>query len=201
MPTRKKSNEKFVYQLKVTLLDIRPLIWRRIQVLSDTTLGELHLTLQTVMGWSESHLHEFVISGTIYEEVEDDMEEDEHFEDESTAKLADVITGKNEMFRYVYDPGDSWEHEILVEKILPVEKDVRYPVCLEGERACPVEDCGGAPGYEELLEALGDPSHPEHEDMFEWLPGDFDPEKFDVAAVNKMLRLAVSRSQEPSFLM
>jgi len=200
MPTRKKSDEKLVYQLKVTLPDSKPQIWRRIRVLNDITLYELHWTLQTVMGWTNSHLHEFTISGTAYGDSEDDdLEED--IEDEKIVKLGQVITKEKERFHYLYDFGDSWEHEIVVEKILPVEKGVRYPVCMEGERACPVEDCGGTEGYEALLEALGDPSHPEHEDMFEWLPGDFDPEKFDVAAVNKMLRLAVSRPKEPPFLM
>ena len=87
----------------------------------------------------------------------------------------------------MYDFGDGWEHDILVEKILPIEKGIHYPVCIDGKRACPPEDCGGPFGYEELLEILKDPSHPEHEEKFEWLPGDFDSEKFDIKYINREL--------------
>lgn len=195
MPAGKKPNKKLVCQLKVTLRDIRPPIWRRIQVLSDITLHEFHWTLQAVMDWSNSHLHEFMISGNAYGDPEMDSEAD--VEDEKTVRLGQVISAEKEKFYYLYDFGDSWQHEILVEKILPVGKGVNYPVCVTGKRACPPEDCGGAPGYEELLEALGDPSHPEHEDLFDWLPGDFDSEKFDVEAVNRRLRPSGSRQRNP----
>jgi hypothetical protein len=96
-----------------------------------------------------------------------------------------LITNEKEKFHYLYDFGDSWEHEILVEKILPLEKGTHYPVCVTGKRACPPEDCGGPYGYEELLEILKDPSHPEYEDRIDWLPEeDFDPETFYVELVN-----------------
>jgi hypothetical protein len=181
MPPKKKPDEKRVYQLKVTLRDIRPPIWRRIQVTSDTNLQRLHQILQTVMGWYGGHLHEFNFFGDTYSDPEG-MEGE--VLDERKVTLGQLITGEKEKFHYLYDFGDSWEHEILVEKILPIEKGTRYPVCLAGKRACPPEDCGGAPGYENLLEALKDPSHPEHEEMFEWLPGDFDSEKFDIKSIN-----------------
>ena len=96
----------------------------------------------------------------------------------------------------MYDFGDCWEHEIVLERILPAGKGIKYPICLEGERACPPEDCGGTPGYADLLEILGDPSHPDHEDMFAWLPGDFDSERFDVEGVNRMLRPSGSRQRK-----
>jgi hypothetical protein len=178
---KKKPGEKKVYQLKVTLRDIRPPIWRRIQVTSDTDLQRLHRILQTVMGWYGGHLHEFDVFGDPYGDPRD-AEED--VLDERKATLGKLITVEKEKFLYTYDLGDGWEHEILVEKILPIEKGTRYPVCLAGKRACPPEDCGGAPGYENLLEALKDPSHPEHEETFEWLPGDFDSEKFDIKSIN-----------------
>lgn len=194
MPPKKKTGKR-VYQLKVTLRDVSPPIWRRLQVTGDVTLYKLHRILQTVMGWTDSHLHEFMISETAYADPEIDLEAD--VEDEKIAKLGQVISEENQTFHYMYDLGDCWEHEILVEKILPAERDVRYPVCLTGKRACPPEDCGGAPGYEELLEILKDPSHPEHDHMFAWLPGDLDPEKFDVDEVNKRLRPAGGRSRKP----
>jgi hypothetical protein len=195
MPAKKKANKKQAYQLKVTLLDIKPPIWRRIQVLSDMTLYELHWAIQTVMGWHSSHLHEFTIYETVYGEPANDMEAD--IEDETIVKLGEVISQENEKFHYLYDFGDCWEHEILVEKILPVGKGVRYPVCLGGKRACPPEDCGGAPGYKALLAILGDPSHPEHDHMFNWLPGDLDPEKFDAEDVNRRLRPSGTRPRRP----
>jgi len=185
MPPKKKSGEKRVYQLKVTLRDIRPPIWRRIQVTSDITLFDLHGILQVVMGWYGGHLHEFDVFGDTYGDPQDAEGE---VLDERKVTLCKLITGEKEKFHYMYDFGDSWEHEILVEKILPAEKGIQYPVCLTGKRACPPEDCGGTSGYEELLEILNDPSHPKHEDMFNWLPGDFDSEKFDLESVNRRLR-------------
>jgi hypothetical protein len=184
MPVKKKSDEKRVYQLKVTLRDIRPPIWRRIQVGGDTNLQRLHRILQTVMGWLGGHLHEFFVFGDSYG---DPKQMGGDVLDERKVTLKQLITGEKEKFHYLYDFGDSWEHEILVEKILPPEKGTRYPVCLTGKRACPPEDCGGPPGYESLLEALKDPAHPEHDDMFDWLPGDFDSEKFDIHWVNGRL--------------
>lgn len=126
------------------------------------------LVLQTVMGWYGGHLHEFDVFGDSYGDPE--VMEGEVL-DERSVTLGKLITAEKEKFHYLYDFGDSWDHEILVEKILPLEKGTHYPVCVTGKRACPPEDCGGAPGYEELLEILKDPSHPEHEDMFDWLPG------------------------------
>lgn len=185
MPVKKKLGEKRVYQIKVTLRGIRPPIWRRIQVTSNITLFDLHWILQTVMGWYGGHLHEFDVFGDLYGDAQEMKGE---VLDERKVALGQLITAEKEKFHYVYDFGDDWAHEILVEKILPVEEGSQYPVCLTGKRACPPEDCGGPPGYEDLLKILSDPSHPEHDDMFDWLPGDFDSEKFDVESVNKRLR-------------
>ncbi len=185
MPVKKKSVEKSVYQLKVTLRDIRPPIWRRIQVTTNITLFDLNWILQTVMGWYGGHLHEFDVFGESYGDAQVMQRE---VLDEKKVALGQLLTGEKEKFHYLYDFGDSWQHEILVEKILPIEKGGQYPVCLTGKRACPPEDCGGPPGYEDLLKILSDPFHPEHDDMFDWLPGDFDSEKFDVEWVNRRLK-------------
>jgi hypothetical protein len=185
MPPQKKPGKQ-VYQLKVTLGDVKPPIWRRIQVTGDITLFTLHEILQTVMDWTDSHLHEFEIRGESYGDRE--IMEEDNILDEYGETLSGLINDEQEEFVYRYDLGDCWDHEILVEKIFPAKKGVRYPVCLEGKRATPPEDCGGAPGYEELLRILGDPAHPEHDRLFAWLPGDLDPEKFDVEEANKRLR-------------
>jgi Plasmid pRiA4b ORF-3-like protein len=178
-----------VYQLKVTLKYSKPPIWRRIQVPADISLGELHNILQTVMGWEDDHLHSFTAGGIDYGPPLPDtgFGLGLRMRGEAQAKLNKVAPGENSRFVYEYNFGDSWEHEILVEKILPAEEGGRYPICIEGKRACPPEDCGGAWGYAEFLEAIADPKHPEHEDRLDWVGEDFDPEAFDLAAVNEQL--------------
>jgi len=179
-----------VYQLKVTLKESKLPIWRRFQVAGNVTLHRLHLILQDVMGWTNSHLYRFDIGGIEYsipDPVEDDFNE-LHFVDSRRTKLSKVVSREKATFTYEYDFGDSWEHQIVVEKILPAEPGGQYPVCLAGIRACPPEDCGGVWGYEELLEVISDPLHEEYESMMEWLGGSFDPEEFDINQVNRVLR-------------
>jgi len=101
----------------------------------------------------------------------------------------EMVSGKGSRFVYEYDFGDGWEHEIRVEKILPLEAGVYYPLCLASKRACLPEDCGGIGGCHGLVRAIQDPEHPDHEDMLEWLGGDFDTEKFALEAINQELKL------------
>jgi hypothetical protein len=182
---KQTSPSQLIYQMKVSLIGIKPPIWRRIQVTGDTTLEILHTILQTAMGWFGGHLYEFVVHGISYGDLS--MLTEGNVIDEKTVNLTQLISHEKERFRYLYDFGDGWEHDILVEKILPIEKEIHYPVCTDGRRSCPPEDCGGPFGYEELLEILKDLAHPEHEEKFEWLPGDFDPDKFDIEHVNREL--------------
>ena len=171
-----------LYQFKITLLGSQPPIWRRIQV-QDCTLDKLHEHIQTAMGWTNSHLHEFEIKGERYGDLEllDDGFEDFECEDSTTTMLSEILpkTGKRFAFKYEYDFGDSWEHEILFEGSPAFDPKAKYPLCLEGERACPLEDCGGVWGYGDLLEAIRNPKHEEHESVLEWIGGRFDPEVFD----------------------
>lgn len=175
-----------VYQLKVTLKNSKPPIWRRIQVSADTLLSKLHWILQEAMGWTNSHLHQFKVGRTYYGEPM--PEEDLEIEDERKLTLQQAVPGVKKKFVYEYDFGDNWEHELLVEKALEPEAGVRYPFCLDGRRACPPEDCGGVWGYEEFLEAIRDPKHPEHDSMLEWVGGEFDADGFDLDAVNQALK-------------
>ncbi len=186
MPTRKIVEAGPIYQLKVTLRDSHPPIWRRIQVSGDTTLAKLHHILQEVMGWTDSHLHQFIVNG-VYIGVPS-PEDWTEVENEKQFKLSQIVPSEKFKFVYEYDFGDSWEHTIVVEKILPPEPGVHYPVCLKGKGACPPEDCGGIYGYYGLLEALQSPDHPEHEEMLEWMGGEFDPEAFDLDGINQALR-------------
>jgi Plasmid pRiA4b ORF-3-like protein len=184
------STTPVVYQIKVTLKGSRPPIWRRIRVLSDTTLAQLHGILQCVMGWEDAHLYQFVVSGIMYGDPRLLGELDA--EDARTVPLATLGLHEKVKFLYEYDFGDSWEHELLVEKILPRDEGKRYPVCLTGKRACPPEDCGGIWGYASFLAAIRDPEHPEHDEMLEWVGGEFDPDVLDLDEVNRELQRLTS---------
>jgi hypothetical protein len=180
------ANEVPVYQIKVTLDGIRPPIWRRILVRSDTTLGQLHPILQVVMGWADYHLHQFIVEQRYYGVPDPDYPLEMH--DETGVKLNEIVPSGKSRFRYEYDFGDSWLHTLLVEKVLAPEPGQYYPVCIKGKRACPPEDVGGIWGYGDFLEAVRTPDHPEHEDMLEWVGGEFDSEAFDLRQVNEGLR-------------
>jgi hypothetical protein len=155
-------------------------------VLSSTTLGKLHLIIQEAMGWYNYHLHQFMINGIEYGQPNPSF--DFNVMDEDKVPLSRVISEEKFKFRYEYDFGDGWEHDILVEKILPRDRKELYPLCIKGKRACPPEDCGGIWGYQELLETIQNPDHPEYESLMEWLPEDFDPEFFDLEDTNRLLR-------------
>jgi hypothetical protein len=180
-----------LYQFKITLLDSRPPIWRRIQV-KNCTLDKLHDHIQTAMGWTNSHLHHFRIEEQLYGDP-DLMEEnfaDLGYEDSTSTKLSALLpkSGQRFGFEYEYDFGDGWRHEVLFEGCLRAERGKRYPVCVAGERACPPEDVGGVWGYREFLEAMANPSQERHREFVEWIGGRFDPEAFDPAAATGGMR-------------
>ncbi len=176
-----------IHQLKVTLRHTSPPVWRRLQVPSRVFLGELHFILQTAMGWDDSHLHLFSVGGAEYADgrVHDPWGGPSP-KNENRARLGRVAPLGTHL-RYEYDFGDGWEHELIVEKVFPAEPDVTYPRCVSGRRACPPEDCGGPPGYANLLEALTDSAHPRHTELADWFGDGFDPEAFDPEAVNAWL--------------
>lgn len=173
-------SEHKIYQLKVTLEGIDPPIWRRFQVPRDISLFELHLILQIVMGWTNSHLHEFQIQGERYSTPRDGGFAGEKINNDHKFKLEEVLPPRGESFSYRYDFGDCWDHLVEVEEILPLALKRTYPCCLGGARACPPEDVGGVWGYGEFLEAIKHPNHPEHELYLNWVGKEFDPDKFDL---------------------
>ena len=180
-----------IYRLKVTLKGSKPPIWRRLEVPGNITLAKLHHILQVAMGWTDSHLHSFKI-GKIYYQEPDPYSDPEfslaEIRNEKKLKLQQISLREKMKFLYEYDFGDCWEHEILVEKILPMTEERRRPVCLKGAKACPPEDIGGLWGYYNFLKIMQNPKHPEHEDMMEWMGGQFDPDEFDLEEVNKQLK-------------
>jgi len=240
------SDVIYVHYLRVTLNGTKPPIWRRVAVRSNITLGELHEVIQIVMGWTDGHLHQFILrdkkprpqrqtppkTTVIVEKKVIDLPggrkgylistkphddsvisipakpapwfdtgarcfvtkvtpwgdpTEMEGEDENAVTLGEVCPKIKSKLIYEYDFGDGWEHTIEVQKIVAPELDVEYPVCLSGKKACPPEDCGGVWGYYELLETIADPKHEEHEDMLEWLGGEFDPDTFNLKEVNVIL--------------
>ncbi len=182
------KKNRALYQIKVTLRDIHPPVWRRIQVWDDATLAQLHQILQIALGWEDCHLHEFVIGRRVYSvpDPEDDLYE-RRVIDESRVQLREVVPRVGTPFEYLYDFGDSARHDLLLEALVLPDPGALYPRCLAGERKAPPEDVGGSSGYADYLEAMADPQHEEHENMLQWR-GPFDPELFSLAAINQQLQ-------------
>ncbi len=181
---------KKTYQIQIALKGSGPKIWRRILVPSDLLLSDFHKVIQTTMGWTNSHLHQFIKNRTFYAKrmPDDSTWEEMDNVDYKKIKISDMLKKEKERIVYEYDFGDSWEHEIILEKILSIDEKRKYPVCLTGKNNCPPEDCGGVWGYSDLLEILKHPDNEEYEEYLEWLGEDFDPKYFDKDEVNKMLR-------------
>lgn len=193
VPMPRASAAGHVFQLKITLLDTKPPIWRRVLVDGRSTLDHLHEVIQAAFGWWNYHLHEFEVGRTRYGIPDPDEDWGEPPGDERATRL-DAIANVGSSFRYTYDFGDGWEHRVVVEKVFPSTADIALPACIDGRRACPPEDCGGTWGYRELLEILADPTHAEHGERREWLGRPFDPNAFDSSEFEDNLsngRLAV----------
>lgn len=180
-----------IYQLKVFLKETKPPIWRRFQVRSRITFRELHKTLQVVMGWWNYHLHLFQVDSLTITDRETLAEWGGIGLPDDISRLNKYVRQEGMHFGYEYDFGDSWEHELVLEAMLPLDETAVYPRCLAGERACPPEDCGGVWGYETFLEAIQNRQHPEHDSYIEWIGGSFDPEAFDLDKVTQQFREGV----------
>jgi len=191
MPSKQHDN---ILQLCVSLEGIEPRIWRRIQVPDTFTLKQLHRVIQIVMGWQDSHLHEFSLSDKRYGEP--NPEDEDTVIDETTVRLRDLSLSIGGSMGYAYDFGDDWQHRVVLEETLVPNPDSVYPACLAGERGAPPEDVGGAGGYVEFLEAIADPDHEDHDANLEWVGGQFDPEAFSVTEVNERLGRALRRARK-----
>lgn len=180
---KQKSPE--VYQVKVSLNGAKPPIWRRLLVSSAIDLADLHRIIQIAMGWTDSHLHQFIAGRKRYGPP--DPEFDDERIDESGVQIGSVLRKARQWILYEYDFGDGWEHRITLEKVLQFGLGEEIPKCIGGRRGCPPEDVGGVYGYMHFLQIYGDQTHPEHEEMLEWAGDYFDPERFDPAEVNEAL--------------
>lgn len=172
------------YLLKITLKDLEPAIWRRFLVPWYISLDRLHDVIQIVMGWEDYHLHEFTIGKKKYTEQPESREEGLEC---GRYRLGDLIKQNNRTFSYIYDFGDHWEHELVLENSRYFDPDQQFEImCLEGARACPPEDVGGVRGYFDYVEALRNTNHEQHDELLAWR-GPFDPEAFNLEAVNMEL--------------
>ncbi len=171
-----------IFRLKVTLRGSKPPIWRRFLVPAGITLKRLHYSIQAVMGWTDSHLHQFEMNGVLYGISDREFGVTRVSENKTT--VDQLLRRPKDRLIYEYDFGDSWVHDVVLEAILPPGGDGRYPIVEAGRRACPPEDIGGIHGYAHFLEGLANPKHPEHQEIMEWIGGSFDPEFFDVHEAN-----------------
>ena len=189
---KKKFNR--VYEFKISLVGIRPQIWRAIQIPETYSFWDLHVAIQDAMGWEDEHLHKFEVTEPLagfkvnigipsHMLGFQDSEYDENLLPEYEEKIADYFSMENRSAVYIYDFGDTWVHKILFRKILQRKEGVEYPVCVGGRRACPPEDCGGVWGYYEMLEIIKNPGDERYEEMMKWLGGKFDPEYFNIKEV------------------
>ena len=167
-----------------------PPIWRRLLVPGAIRLSDLHQVIQAAFGWTNSHLHQFVIAGQRFSQPQD---YDERVLDEAEVTVSEIVGNSVKRFSYIYDFGDDWRHEIVVEKVVGVDAGLVRSRCIAGRRNSPPEDCGGSPGYAELLEAISDSRHPKHAATRKWLGSTFDPEEFDIEKVNAALAAVPAR--------
>lgn len=174
------------YSLRIELMRIDPMIWRRLLVPATITLPKLHRAIQGTMGWSNSHLHQFRIGDDRYSAP--DPYGDGRLIDERSVKLSDVLVEQVREFIYEYDFGDDWQHRVVLEQSQTAHPSWRGSLCTAGQRACPPEDVGGIWGYGDFLNAIADPQHEQHVDMLRWVGGVFDPEGFDINSANSRIR-------------
>jgi hypothetical protein len=179
------SKKQSIYQIRVTLLGLRPPVWRLLQVASGTRLADFSTVLQLAMGWTNIHLHQFERHGLRYGTPDPQSPDDTCRESDFT--LDDLLQEVGDTLLYRYDFGDDWVHKVRLEKVLAFDERLPLPLCLRGRRACPMENVGGTSGYKDFLVTYTDPVHPGHAELLAWIEGQFDPEHFDVGQANDAL--------------
>lgn len=186
---RKKSKPKHAYRLLVKLEASEPTVWRLISVPGQMTLADLDRIIQAAMGWTNSHMHLFVIDGNLYGLPDDEWIDDKPVLPDDEFTLDEVLGKSTQSFLHEYDLGDGWHHDVTVQAVELADEDRNgWPMCLAGANACPPEDVGGLGGYEEFLQAISDPSHDQHDAMRRWCGGLFDPKGFDLNSANRAIR-------------
>lgn len=218
-----KTNNK-IYQLKISLVDAKPPIWRRIEINTNANFADLHNCIQAVMDWDDSHLFQFKAKETEAHLLKSFAEEG-HTEDIDAATLKVLIAKdasiglideyadyldynadeeylnewlmeENQKIKYEYDFGDNWKHSIVLEKVLDATESVTYPRLITGEGAAPCDDCGGLWGYYAIVKAAKNPKDPDHEEAITWFDKDWDLAKFDLEEATERLKNAFTNDEE-----
>lgn len=176
--------------LRISLREVVPEVWRRVRVPDSCSLHDLHVVLQFVFGWADSHLYDFRVADRRFEAPDAEAEG----EDSTGLLLRDLKLQAGDRFEYVYDFGDDWIHDVVVEERVPgaADREGELPALLGGERAAPPEDCGGPGGFADLRAALADPASPEHAELLAWVDPLYDPDRFDPWLANQNLMLAMA---------
>lgn len=189
-----------IARLKISLLDTDPAIWRRVEVLADLTLEALHAVIQSAMGWTNSHLHQFEVGRKVIAGPGAGAIGFAEARPESTrrVRLSGLVAGGVKRFRYIYDMGDDWQHEVRIEKVLAADPAAAYPRFVDGAGRCPPEDVGGLPGFYDFLDAMAQPEHLDHDELADWYGGPFDPADMDEAGIRSRLKRLASRSARPA---
>jgi hypothetical protein len=177
--------DQSVFQLRVQLREVAPVVWRRVLVPGGVRLAKLDLMVQAAMGWTNSHLHMFKIGDLTYGSQFDDYPPEEL--DDKAVTVAVALEGQRR-FIYEYDFGDGWEHDVVVEDRTQPLLGLKFGVCIDGQNACPPEDVGGPWGYANMLQAITDPAHEEHDSYLRWVGGSFDPAAFELSEANSALQ-------------
>ncbi len=192
--TRKKKPLDQIFKLRISLEETDPIVWRQVLVPGHFTLEALHSVFQLAMGWRMSHLYDFQINKKRYADEGD-------YDDlpaESIKTGLSVAAGAVKSFFYNYDFGDSWRHVVRIEDVCTPDENFSYPVCIDGENACPPEDCGGFPGFEELKKKIKNPKDPEYDEILCWLGGHYNPISFDTNRINRDMLWMVDWTKEPN---
>jgi len=183
------------FQFRIDLLEAQPPIWRRFRVPANLPLEDLHDVIQIVMGWTDSHLHEFIVDEQRYGEASDEWPDPDRAPmDEQQFQIDQLVSRPGEHLEYLYDFGDHWQHRLTLEAIDPLGAHAEPIKCLDGARRFPPEDVGGLHGYIEFLEAARNPTHPDHTDMLRWAGGEFDPESLQIEEINAELRRRIEQA-------
>lgn len=183
------SHLRSIFQVKIALNGSAPPIWRKILISNTMNLYAFHQAVQIAMGWTDSHLHQFIDSKSRYGIIDPDFNFDDDLLDELDFKVKDILKFEGDSILYEYDFGDDWEHSIILEKIQPYDKEKPLPFCITGRKGCPPEDVGGIWGYKDFLKKWSNRSHPENQELREWAGDYFDPDNFDKNKINEIYKM------------
>ena len=188
---------ELIARVRIELRELEPTLWRRVDIPLTSTLLALHDIIQATVGWTNSHLFEFVIDDRVYREPfpDDQLFERNVFDPDGIGLSALIGRGVGRLL-YVYDFGVDWHHDVIIEEVRDGEAEVDYPAFVAGERRCPPEDVGGVPGFMRFLEAVLNPSHDEHDDLLTWYGRPFDPDDIDERYVRMALSTIANRRRD-----